>query len=136
MTRRLLSLLALTVAMGVGSLVQAADTPAKHRLFEMRTYYTHDGRLPALNKRFREHTNKLFVKHGMELVGYWMPTDKPETLVYILAYPDKKAREASWKGFGSDPEWKKAQAASEKDGKIVKKVESVFLNPTDYSPIK
>ncbi len=102
----------------------------------MRTYHTHPGRLDALNARFRDHTNKLFVKHGMELVGYWTPQDKPDTLVYILAYPSREAREASWKAFQADPDWKAAREASEKDGKIVDKVESVFLDPTDYSPIK
>lgn len=109
------------------------------RLFEMRTYITHDGRLDALNARFRDHTNKLFVKHGIQLVGYWVPTNEPDsknTLVYILAYPNMEAREASWKAFVADDEWKKAKAASEADGPIVKKVISQFLTPTDYSPIK
>jgi NIPSNAP len=115
-------------------------SPGKDRVFEMRTYYTHEGRLPALNKRFREHTCDLFKKHGIELVGFWTPIDekdgKNDKLVYILAYPSKEAAEASWKAFRADPEWIKAAAESEKDGKIVKKVESVFLNPTDYSLIK
>ena len=116
--------------------VPAAEPAAKTRVFEMRTYHTHPGRLDALNKRFREHTNRLFVKHGMELVGYWTPQGKDDTLVYILAYPSREAAKESWKGFQSDPDWKKAAAESEKDGKIVAKVESEFLNPTDYSPIK
>ncbi len=115
-------------------------SPGKDRVFEMRTYYTHEGRLPALNKRFREHTCDLFKKHGMELIGFWTPVNekdgKNDKLVYILAYPSLEAREKSWKAFQSDPEWKKAAAESEKDGKIVKKVESVYLNPTDYSAIK
>ena len=112
----------------------------KDRVFEMRIYYTHPGRLPALNKRFREHTCELFKKHGMENVGYWTPVNekdgKDEKLVYLLAYPSMEAREASWKAFQADPDWKKARAESEADGPIVKKVESVFLNPTDYSTIK
>ena len=114
----------------------AAENAKKDRLFEMRTYTTAEGRLDALHKRFREHTNKLFVKHGMTLVGYWTPTDKPETLVYILAYPNMDARKKSWKAFMSDPVWKKAWADSKKDGPVVTKVESQFLNPTDYSPIR
>ena len=115
-------------------------SPGKDRVFEMRTYYTFEGRLPALNKRFREHTCDLFKKHGMENIGYWTPVNekdgKNNKLVYILAYPSLEAREASWKAFQADPEWKKAREASEADGKIVEKVESVFLNPTDYSPLK
>lgn len=125
------------------TLMTAALTPAAEaradRFFEMRTYITHDGRLDALHNRFRNHTNKLFVKHGMELVGYWVPTNEPDsqnTLVYILAYPSQEAREQAWKAFVNDEEWKKVKAASEADGPIVKKVISQFLKPTDYSPIK
>lgn len=123
-----------------------ADEPGKseekkveNRVFEMRIYTAHPGKLEALHKRFRDHTNRLFVKHGMQLVGYWTPTDGPEaenTLVYILAYPDRASAEKSWKAFRDDPEWKKAYEESHKDGPIVMKVESKFLTPTDYSPIK
>ena len=114
------------------------EAPVSERVFEMRTYYTHPGRIDALNKRFREHTCTLFKKHGIEIVGFWTPTEesKRETLVYLLAYPSRAAADASWKAFRDDPEWKAAAAESEKDGKIVAKVDSVFLNPTDYSPIK
>jgi hypothetical protein len=109
------------------------------RVFELRTYYAEPGKMKALHARFRDHTNKLFAKHGMTIVGFWVPTDPKEAeekLVYILAFPSREAATASWKAFQSDPEWKAAKDASEKDGKLVKKVESVFLNPTDYSPIK
>jgi NIPSNAP protein len=120
--------------------VSAEDKPAaKERFFEMRTYIAPPGKLEALNARFRDHTNKLFIKHGMELIGYWTPTEGPaasNTLVYILAYPNKEAREKAWKAFQEDPEWKAAREASEVNGKLVEKVDSVFLKPTDYSPIK
>ncbi len=112
---------------------------AEHRVFEMRTYTTHPGRLDALHKRFGGHTNRIFVKHGMSLIGYWTPAEGPEsknTLVYILAYPSRTARDAAWQEFRDDPEWKRAKEASERDGKIVDKVVSVFLNATDYSPIQ
>ena len=112
---------------------------AEHRVFEMRTYTTHPGRLDALHKRFGGHTNRIFVKHGMSLIGYWTPAEGPEsknTLVYILAYPSRTARDAAWQAFRDDPEWKRAKEASERDGKIVDKVVSVFLNATDYSPIQ
>ncbi|MEX2216019.1 MAG: NIPSNAP family protein [Phycisphaeraceae bacterium] len=116
-----------------------AAEKAKERLFEMRTYIANDGKLDALHARFRDHTNKLFVKHGIDLVGYWTPTEGDEaknTLVYILAYPDRASRDKSWDAFKNDPDWKKAYADSHKDGVIVKKVISQFLAPTDYSPIK
>ena len=107
------------------------------RLFEQRVYTTAEGKLPNLHARFRDHTNYLFVKHGMHLIGYWTPTDKPNTLVYILAYPSKEAREESWKGFMADPEWQKVWAESKTNagGKIVTNVESTFMTATDYSPI-
>lgn len=120
----------------------AADQPAAaapERCFEMRTYTANPGKLEALHKRFRDHTNALFVKHGITLIGYWTPTDgdaATNTLVYILAYPSRAAREESWKAFQADPDWKAAKAASEVDGALVGNVVSVFLKPTDYSPIK
>ena len=106
------------------------------RYFEMRTYHCNPGKLGALNKRFRDHTNRLFVKHGMDLIGYWEPTGQKDTLIYILAYPNKEARDKMWDAFQNDPEWKKAKADSEKDGVLVAKVDQVFMTATDYSPIK
>ena len=129
----------------VGAALAVAAGPAraddsKDRVFEIRTYHCVPGRLPALNKRFKEHTVGLFKKHGMESIGYWTPADekdgKENTLVYILAYPSRDAAKKSWEGFRNDPDWKKAQAASEVDGKIVEKVDSVYLTPTEYSFIK
>lgn len=106
------------------------------RLYEMRVYYAPPGKLDALNARFRNHTTKLFEKHGMTNVGYFVPVGEntDNKLVYFLAYPNKAARDAAWKAFGSDAEWKKAAAESEKDGKLVAKVETKFLTATDYSP--
>ncbi len=126
--------------LGVAAIGMATAEPARaeDRVFELRTYTTLPGRLDALHKRFREHTNAIFVKHGMSLIGYWTPTEAPKsenTLVYMLAYPSMAAREASWKAFREDPDWMKAREESEKDGKIVDKVEAVFMSPTDFSPI-
>jgi len=105
------------------------------RLFEMRTYYAAPGKLDDLNARFRDHTTKLFEKHGIENIGYWTPIDnKDNKLVYILAFPSKEAHDTSWKEFGADPEWKKVVKESEANGKLVTKVESVFMKPADYSP--
>jgi len=116
------------------SVSAATDT----RVYELRTYTTLPGRQEALLARFRDHTTSLFAKHGMTNVGYWQPVDAANgagsTLTYLLAYPSREAAKASWKAFGGDPEWQKAKAASETDGKIVAKVESLFLAPTDFSP--
>jgi hypothetical protein len=109
------------------------------RVFEMRTYYANPGKMQALHARFRDHTSKLFVKHGMTVIGYWSPVDKDQAeqkMVYILAYPSKAAAERSWAEFRNDPDWIAVRTASEADGEIVATVESVFLNPTDFSPIK
>jgi hypothetical protein len=114
----------------------SSASAGKGRFFEMRTYYANEGKVEALDARFREHTNKLFVKHGMDLVGYWHPVDKPNVLVYILGYPSREAREKSWAAFNNDPEWKAAKAKSEEHGGLVAKVDQVFMTPTDYSPLK
>src|SRR6266487_1652291 len=112
-----------------------AKVEGKHGCFEMRTYTAAEGKLEALQARFRDHTNALFLKHGMTVIGYWVPmppakegeADRSKnTLVYILAYPDKETRDKMWKEFAGDPDWKTAQSESEKNGKLVTKVESVF----------
>ncbi|WP_341209559.1 NIPSNAP family protein [uncultured Sphingomonas sp.] len=110
----------------------------KTAVYELRTYYPAPGKAAALNARFREHTLGLFAKHGMTNVAYWneIPTDAaPEgRVVYVLAYPSRAARDADWAAFGKDPEWQKVVAASEAAGKLVTKVDSVFMTATDYSP--
>ncbi len=105
----------------------------------MRTYITHPGRLDALQARFRNHTTKLFEKHGMSNIGYWTPQDEPaskNTLIYVIAHKSREDAKKSWDAFRADPVWQKAQKESEADGKIVLKVESVFMDATDYSKIK
>lgn len=107
------------------------------RVYELRTYTTLEGRLPALHARFRDHTLKLFEKHGMKNEMYWVPTDEKlsqNTLIYVVSHASHAAAVKSWDAFRNDPEWHKARDASEKDGKIVAKVESVFMTPTEYSP--
>lgn len=115
--------------------VAAPPAGQEKPVFEMRIYYAPEGKLDALHARFRDHTTKLFEKHGMTNVGYFVPVENKENkLVYFLAYPDLDARKKAWDAFLADPEWKKAKADSEKDGKLVEKIENVFLTPTDYSP--
>jgi hypothetical protein len=122
--------------------MRAADTAKSdsgNRVFELRKYYAAQGKLDALNARFRDHTCALFKKHGMDLIGFWVPSEGPEAnkvLIYMLAFPSKEAKEASWKAFQQDPEWIKAKAESEKDGKLTDKIESTLMSPTDYSAIK
>lgn len=108
-------------------------------VFELRTYTTFEGKLPALHKRFTNHTLKLFEKHGMRNVGYWVPQDaerSTNTLIYIVSHKSREAAALSWRAFSSDPEWQKVNSESIKDGEIVKRVESVFMDATEYSLIK
>jgi len=110
-------------------------------VYELRTYTTHKGRLPALQKRFRDHTMKLFKKHGIHNVLYTTPLDdqrKDNTLIYLIAHKSRKSARKSWKAFGADPEWKRVRKESVADGPILIKggVKRMFLKPTDYSPVK
>lgn len=113
---------------------------AENRVFEMRTYTCFPGKLEALNTRFRDHTIRIFKNHGMESIGYWIPQDarKDTTLIYIIAHKSREQAKKNWDDFRNDPEWKKVAADSEvkAGGKIVEKVESVYMDPVDYSQIK
>lgn len=114
----------------------ADDSKSDPSIYELRIYTTAEGKLPALHKRFREHTVKLFSRHGMTNVAYWTPTDRKNTLVYLLKHKSPAARNKSWGAFRNDPEWKKVFRESRKDGPLVIKVENRFLKATDYSPKK
>jgi hypothetical protein len=108
------------------------------RLFELRTYHTDPGRLEALNQLTREHTLALFKKHGLTPVAYWIPSDKPNTLIYVLSFPNMAAHDKAWAEFYADPDWKKALDDAQKDSPLLMKdgVESVLMSATDYSPMK
>ncbi len=106
-------------------------------VYELRVYHAYPGKLESVLARFREHTMKIFVKHGMKSVAYWTALDEPEkssTLYYVLEHPSREAAAANWKAFRDDPEWKSVQENSEANGKLVEKVESTFLKLTDFSP--
>lgn len=103
------------------------------RCFELRTYTVREGSsIDVLHARFRQHTSKLFVKHGMTIVGYWQPLDKPNVLIYILAYKDAAARDAAWAAFNTDPEWVKTRTEMQ----VGVQVDAQFMSATDYSPMK
>jgi len=126
MIRKLLPLLLLFSAMAFG------------KIYELRTYTCAEGKLEALKDRFRDHTIRIFNKHGIESIGYWVPQDErsKNTLIYIVAHPSKEAADKNWKEFADDPEWKKVAAESEANGKIVLKVDRVFMDPTEFSKLK
>ncbi len=120
-----ITLTAITILLSVMSTLAKPDT----KVYELRVYHCFEGRRPALIKRFQEHTTRIFEKHGMENVAYFLPTaeDKKNDLIYLLAYPSMEAREAAWKAFGADPEWKKVAEESQMNGKIVASVDANFL---------
>ena len=112
---------------------------AQTRCFELRTYTAHPGKLEPLHTRFRDHTCRLFARHGIEVVGFWRPVEgaaAQSQLVYLLAFPSREAREAAWSSFRSDPEWVAVRDESHRDGELTARIESVLLSPTDYSPLK
>jgi hypothetical protein len=105
------------------------------RCFELRTYTVRPdgpGTIDLLHSRFRDATTRLFVKHGMTIVGFWQPLTKPDTLIYLMAYKDGATRDAEWAAFNADPEWVKTRT----EMNVGVSVDSVFMNATDYSPVK
>ena len=127
--------------LAAGSFLQQgiAHAQAGKHVYELRTYTAPDGKLGELHARFRDHTIRIFNKHGMKSVLYMSPQDAPDsanTLIYILEHPSREAAKKAWADFQADPEWVKVSADSQVNGRIVSKVVSVFADPTDYSPLK
>jgi len=126
---------ALLIAREPGPVVRAQS----QRVFEIRTYTANEGKLGDLHARFRNHTLRLFEKHGMTNVGYWSPQDAPlssNTLIYVISHDSREAAKKNWDDFRKDPDWLKVQKESEVNGKLVAKVDSIFMEATDYSPMK
>lgn len=133
------SFVAVASLIALATFALPAEGAAADRAYELRTYIAEEGKLAELEARFRNHTIKLFEKHGMAVVGFWVPSSgeaAANTLIYLLSFPSEQARADAWKAFGADEEWQKVRAESEKNGKLLKKVESVMLKPTDYSPLR
>jgi hypothetical protein len=129
--------------MGVGAMISqlagkaSAQNTGPETVYELRVYHLHEGKLPLLLRRFRMHGLEIFARLGMHGVGYWVPTDEPlagRTLVYMLRHKSREAATASWANFDVDPEWLAVKAESETDGPLIQKVESTFLQLTDWSP--
>ncbi|HVS15385.1 MAG TPA: NIPSNAP family protein [Thermoanaerobaculia bacterium] len=129
----------LPVLLGLALWIPAAGAGAQELAFELRVYTAEEGKLEDLQRRFREHTVRLFEKHGMTVVAFWTPTDEErakDTLIYVLSYPSAEARQESWRAFASDPEWQRVYQESHANGPLVAKVESTMMTPTDYSPMR
>ncbi len=136
------TLMAMTSA-SAQTMPQQAASPSlvnTSKVYELRTYHAFPGKLEDIHKRFREHTLEIFARHDMKVVGFWGPTDQAKgsenTLIYLLEFPSREAAAQAWKAFASDPEWQKVSKASEVNGKLLEKVDSVFMKATDYAPVK
>ena len=140
-TRRLLleslSSLPLFSAALISSSQRADARQFSTTVYELRIYHAAPGKLGELLARFRDHTTKLFEKHGMKVIAYWTPLDEPDkgnTLIYILQHPSREAATANWKSFQDDPERKRVKEESEANGKLAEKIDSTFMALTDFSP--
>jgi hypothetical protein len=109
-----------------------------NRVFELRVYHSVPGKLPALESRFRDTVSKLFAKHDLKAVGYWVPEDAPasdDTFIYILAHPSREETKKNWDAMRADPAFQE-MLKSEQADKTVEKVDSTYMHPTDFSPMK
>ena len=132
------------IALGVTTIGQSqAQTPANH-VYQLRMYHLNPGKMQATQDRFRNHVISIWNRHDMHAIGYWTPADPPDgdkpsnqnMIVYILQHSSREAGVKNWAAFNADPEWVKAKADSEVNGKLVDHVDDIYLNPTDFSPLK
>lgn len=131
------SIISLVIGLGAG--IFFSTSAQDQKVFELRTYQATPGNLDNLHARFRDHTTRIFRKHGMEVVGYWSPTSEEErddTLVYLLSHDNQDAADASWQAFIADPEWEAVAEESNRNGQILGGIERKYMVATDYSPMK
>ena len=136
---KILSISSISLIVGLGAGIFYSTSAQNQKVFELRTYQATPGNLGNLHARFRDHTIRIFRKHGMEIVGFWSPTseeEKDDILVYLLAHDSQDAADASWQAFGADPEWASVAEESNKNGQILAGVERKYMVATDYSPMK
>ena len=136
---KMLSIASISLIVGLGAGIFYSTSAQNQKVFELRTYQATPGNLGNLHARFRDHTIRIFRKHGMEIVGFWSPTSEEERddiLVYLLAHDSQDAADASWQAFGADPEWASVAEESNKNGQILAGVERKYMVATDYSPMK
>ena len=136
---KILSISSISLIVGLGAGIFYSTSAQNQKVFELRTYQATPGNLGNLHARFRDHTIRIFRKHGMEIVGFWSPTSEEERddiLVYLLAHDSQDAADASWQAFGADPEWASVAEESNKNGQILAGVERKYMVATDYSPMR
>lgn len=106
-------------------------------LWETRVYTVAPGRMPDLHQRFRDHTLRLFERHGIKPVGFFVNEvgGASDQLTYFLSFDSHAQREESWRSFLADSEWHEVKSASESTGPLVVRIDNTLLKPMDYSPI-
>ena len=132
-----ISLVSLIIGLGAG--IFFSTSAQDEKVFELRTYKATPGNLDNLHARFRDHTTRIFRKHGMEVIGYWSPTSEEEredTLVYLLGHDNQAAADQSWQDFIADPEWARVAEESNRNGHILGGIERKYMVATDYSPMR
>lgn len=133
-----LSIVGVLLAVAAGFQLGKATSAqaASERVFELRTYTVAEGKLDSLINRFRDHTMAIFEKHGITNVAYWVPTDTPNTLIYVVSHESREAADASWAAFSQDPDWQKVRAEAQQEGALTTNIERVFMRATDFSPLQ
>jgi hypothetical protein len=119
--------------------ISQSRAQSPNHVYELRMYHAADGKMDALNARFRDHTLSIFNRLNMKSVGYFVATDAPNTgnlLIYVLEHPNRAEADKNWAAFNADPEWQKVRKESEVNGALTTKIDRFFMNPTDYSPLK
>ena len=132
-----ISLVSLIIGLGAG--IFFSTSAQDEKVFELRTYKATPGNLDNLHARFRDHTTRIFRKHGMEVIGYWSPTSEEEredTLVYLLGHDNQAAADQSWQDFIADPEWARVAEESNRNGQILGGIERKYMIATYYSPMR
>ena len=137
-TKRTLPLVALAMLVSCifFTSTSTAQSSSSGKIYELRTYTATPGNLDKILTRFRDHTMRIFEKHGMTNIGYWVPVDEEDTLIYLLAHDSQEAANRSWQEFSADPEWQKVNEESNANGPILQSVVRKYLSATDFSPIQ
>ena len=119
------------------STISHSNAQSPNHVYELRTYHASAGKLEDLKARFRDHTVDIFNRHNMKSIGYWVPQQNTDNvLIYVLQHPSRAEADKNWAAFNADPEWVKVKTASEANGKLVDKVDRVFMDPADFSALK
>lgn len=108
-----------------------------NRVFELRVYHTLPDKLPVMESRFRNITSKLLAKHDLNVLGYWTSEDAApdSTFIFLLAHQSREQAKKNWGAMGTDPEFQQVVKAEQAE-KTLERADVIFMQPTDFSPMK